>query len=365
MPRQGENRVLETKAEDARPIKADVESKSKPKVLVGPNHRLSSSVYETSAGQIFCGDSKKVLKTKKLKARTGDVQLVFTSPPYPLTREKSYGNAQGKEYISWLAGFARQLTSYLKEDGSIVIELGNGWEQGVPVMSTVSLRALMKFLERGGLHLCQEFVWYNPARLPSPAEWVNVRRIRVKDSFTRFWWMSPTPFPKASNKNVLRQYSKSMEILLDKQSYNAGSRPSEHQIGETSFLTNNGGAIPSNVLDGDEIPNIFRLANTRATDSYQSFCRTQDIKAHPARMPIEIADFFIQFLTEENDLILDPFAGSNTTGRAAENSGRRWISIEKDWNSVAGSISRFSLEELEKIHPRVSEQLKLDIGLTS
>ena len=70
------------------------------------------------------------------------------------------------------------------------MEIGNAWESGRPTMSTLSLRALLAFLEAGGLHLCQQFISHNPARIPSPAQWVTVERIRVKDSFTNVWWMS-------------------------------------------------------------------------------------------------------------------------------------------------------------------------------
>ena len=74
--------------------------------------------------------------------------------------------------------------------------MGNSWEPGEPVMSTLALRSLLEFQSKNGLHLCQEFIWQNPAKLPSPAQWVNIERIRVKDSFTKLWWMSPNVKPK-------------------------------------------------------------------------------------------------------------------------------------------------------------------------
>ena len=162
-------------------------------VVISPEPKArrwaSKPIYETKLGQAFCADSAKLLASKRLEGEKGKVQLVFTSPPFPLNTQKQYGNLQGDAYIEWFAAFAPLLTPLLTKDGSIVIEIGNGWEPGRPVMSTVVLRALLKFLEAGGLSLCQEFVWYNPARLPSPVQWVNVDRFRVKDAFTRIWWM--------------------------------------------------------------------------------------------------------------------------------------------------------------------------------
>lgn len=281
---------------------------------------------------MFCGLTEEALASPTLTKYLGKVQLIFTSPPFPLNRKKKYGNQQGDAYIKWLAAFAPIFRDYLKKDGSIVMELGNAWEPGKPVMSPLALRALLAFLEVGQFYLCEQFIFYNPARLPSPAQWVNVERIRVKDSFTHIWWMSPSERPKADNRRVLKPYSDSMRRLLDTGIYNSGRRPSEHNIGEVSFLRDNKGAIPSNVIT---------LTNTNSNDNYLKYCRANSIQPHPARMPIGLPEFFIKFLTTTQNLVLDPFAGSNTTGAAAESLKRRWVSIEVDQSYVTGSIGRF------------------------
>jgi len=253
------------------------------------------------------------------------------------------------------------------KDGSIVIEIGNAWMPGRPVMSVHVMKAFLRFLEKGDLHLCQEFIWYNPARLPSPIEWVNKERSRVKDAFTRVWWMSPNERPKADNRNVLREYSPSMKRLIKSGKYNSGLRPSAHNIGAESFKTDNKGAIPPNVGDVDGIPsidgtisqqqfeqsmnlisefeeatNLLKAANTVSSDDYRKFCLNQGTKVHPARMPKSLADFFVKFLTDKGDTVLDPFAGSNTTGAVAENLERKWLGVEADWKYAAHSLGRFS-----------------------
>ena len=322
--------------------------------------RASTPIYQTDLGSAYCGDSLRLLRTKRLLAHQGNAQLVFTSPPFPLNTKKSYGNLQGEDYIRWLAKFAPLLRKMVTEDGSIVVEIGNAWLQGEPVMSTHVLEAFLRFLKKGNLHLCQEFIWYNPARLPSPIEWVNKERIRVKDAFTRIWWMSPTTRPKADNRKVLREYSPSMKRLIATGKYNAGRRPSEHYIGHDSFNADNGGAIPANVGNADALPsldstitpkrfaeflehstNLLKAANTVSSDTYRKFCVERDVPVHPARMPPSLVDFFVRFLTDEGDTVLDPFAGSNTTGAVAQSLGRRWVSIEADWTYAAHSIARF------------------------
>lgn len=292
------------------------------------------------------GTAEAVLASPLAEPYRGKVGLVFTSPPFPLNNKKRYGNEQGEAYLEWLASIAPLLAEMLTPDGSIVVELGNAWEPGRPVMSTLALRALLAFQERAKLHLCQQFVAYNPARLPTPAQWVTVERIRVKDAFTNIWWFSPTERPKADNKRVLAPYSASMRRLLKRGTYNAGTRPSEHLIGRTSFLTDHGGAIPPNVLnlppsEEEAAANVLPFANTGAQDRYQVYCRERGYTPHPARMPISIAQFFVRFLTDEGNLVLDPFGGSNTTGSAAEGLGRRWLAIEPQIDYIRGSRGRF------------------------
>lgn len=293
----------------------------------------TSAAYRTQQGMLLKGKCEEVLGRKAIAdALKGKVQLIFTSPPFPLNRKKKYDNLQGDEYLQWLSKYAVLLSDFLTPTGSIVIELGNAWEPGKPVMSTLALESLLEFRKAANLHLCQQFVCHNPARLPSPAQWVTVKRTRVTDSYTNVWWMSKTTEPKADNKRVLQPYSDSMKQLLKSGKYNAGSRPSEHHVGKTSFLSDNGGSIPSNVL---------KFSNTAATDAYLSYCRTENLNPHPARMPIGLPTFFVKFLTDENDLVLDPFAGSNTTGAAAEALNRSWIGIEPMDEYIEGSKGRF------------------------
>ncbi len=288
--------------------------------------------YKTKQGIFYEGSVEQVLNSKKFQKYKNKVNLIFTSPPFPLNRKKKYGNLQCQEYLDWFAGLALLFRDYLKKNGSIVIELGNSWVTGKPVMSTLALKALLAFLEKGEYHLCQQFVWYNTAKLPSPAQWVNIERMRVKDSFTHIWWMSKTPYPKADNRKILEEYSQSMKNLLKNKKYNSGKRPSEHVIGKNSFLLNNNGSIPSNVLVS---------ANTQSKSNYQRYCRREKLTPHPARMPIDIPNFFIKFLTKPKDLVLDPFGGSNTTGESSEKLDRKWISIEPETSYIKGSKGRF------------------------
>jgi len=295
--------------------------------------RDSLLYFKTKKGKLFVGDSLSILKNKEfLKKYKGKVNLIFTSPPFILNQKKKYGNLNGEEYIKWISEYGKVLPQYLNEKGSLVIELGNAWDKGCPTQSTLPMVALLAMCSAGDLKLCQEFTYFNPAKLPTPAEWVTIRRIRCKDSTTKIWWMAKNAFPYANNRNVLVPYSDSMKKLLKRKKYNSGRRPSDHVISEKSFLKNNKGAIASNLITA---------ANTMSSTKYLQFCKKNMISPHPARMPEKVPEFFIKFLTKTGDLVLDPFAGSNTTGEAAEKLSRRWICIEANKAYALGSTARF------------------------
>lgn len=285
--------------------------------------------YETGLGAAFQADSLEIFK----KIPDNSVNLIVTSPPFALTRQKEYGNKPEAEYIEWFLHFAKEFYRVLTKDGSFVVDLGGAYIPGQPVRSIYQYELLVRLCNDLKFFLAQEFFHYNPSRLPTPAEWVTVRRVRVKDSVNVVWWLSKSENPKSDNRQVLKPYSESMKSLL-KNGYKAKMRPSGHDISD-KFNNDNGGAIP---------PNLLELANTESNSQYMRKCKELGIKPHPARFPREFADFFIKFLTNEGDIVIDPFAGSNTTGFAAERLNRQWISVELYEPYIEGSILRFQEE---------------------
>lgn len=318
----------------------------------------------TESGRLYIGQSEELLAGALGKELFGKVQMIFTSPPFPLNQKKRYGNLQGHEYIKWFTAFAPLFANLLTPTGSIVIELGNAWVPGRPVQSLLPLQSLLSFVqhEEANLRLCQEFICHNPTRLPSPAQWVTVERIRVTDSYTHLWWMSQTDRPKANNRNVLRPYSSATKRMHQRGTFNAGERPSGHVISNSAFLKDNGGSIMQNALEIEPIEpkknvrfpmNSLSIAHTNSNDYYLRQCKEKGIIPHPARMPLLLIDFFLQFLTDPGDLVLDPFAGSNATGFCAERSDRRWVSIEASQEYAQHSEIRFSqnISTFEALEP--------------
>lgn len=296
--------------------------------------------YNTDLGSAFLGDSRELFE----HVPDSSVNLVFTSPPYALHFKKEYGNVEKTEYVDWFLSFAKEIYRVLKDDGSFVLNIGGSYNRGTPTRSLYHFHLLIALVEKVRFHLAQECFWYNPAKMPAPAEWVTVRRIRIKDSVEYVWWLSKTPWPKASNLKVLKEYSSDM-IRLNRNGVKATVRPSGHVIRRSFDKIRAGGSIPPNLTEAQLSDSLLKLGNNASNDGYTKRCKELGLKVHPARFPASLPDFFIRLLTDEGDVVLDPFAGSNTTGVVAEALARKWIAFEAVQEYLEASKVRFCKEE--------------------
>jgi len=289
-------------------------------------------IYRTPLGAAYGADALSILQ----RLPDGSVDAVITSPPYALHFKKEYGNVDKGNYVQWMLPFAREIKRVLKSDGSFVLNIGGSYDAGAPTRSLYHFKLLIALVEEVGFYLAQECFWHNPAKLPSPTEWVNVRRFRIKDSVEYVWWLSPTAWPHADNTQVLVPYSPDMKRLIER-GYKAKKRPSGHNI-TSKFQKDLGGAIPQNVLV---------RGNNESNSEYMQACKELGIKVHPARFPRALPEFFIKLLTKPGDIILDPFAGSNTTGRVAEDLHRRWVAVDVEKSYIRASGIRFAFDPKE------------------
>src|SRR4029077_2684580 len=293
-----------------------------------------SPYFKTQYGSLVLGDSLHYLSEQKKQS----VDLIVTSPPFGLVRKKDYGNVESHEYLEWFKPFGKEFARVLKPTGSLVIDIGGAWIPGQPTRSLYHFELAIMLCRELGFYLAQELFWWNPSKLPTPAEWVTVRRIRVKDAVDVVWWFSPTPWPKASNRRVLAPYSAAMRGLL-KNGYRAKLRPSGHDISE-KFSWDNGAAIP---------PNLIAVPNTESNSYYLRYCEKHRIKPHPARFPAALPEFFVRMLTDKGDHVVDPFAGSCVTGEVCNRLRRKWVCVEMREEYLRGGLGRFE-------EPRKPEQ---------
>ena len=308
----------------------------------------SKPLYFTANGGAYVGNSLILLA----ELPEGSIDLVITSPPFALQRQKTYGNVQETEYVEWIKPFGKEVFRVLKESGSFVLDLGGAYRSGIPSRSLYNFRVLLSFCDEIGFHLAEDFYWFNPAKLPSPIEWVNKRKIRAKDSVNTVWWFSKTENPKADVKNVLTPYSERMKKLIKdpKSFYKPDKRPSGHNI-SSGFGKDNGGAIPSNLLS---------IPNTNSNSKYFRLCKELELNRHPARFPSNLPSFFIKMLTNEGDIVLDIFGGSNTTGHTAELLNRKWLTFELNHEYLATSMFRFLEGNSVNLAKKIYAELKND-----
>lgn len=303
-------------------------------------------IFKTKLGSIIHDDSLKYLK----KVEDNSLDLIITSPPFALTRKKAYGNEQGDAYMVWLKEFGEIFYKKLKDEGSLVIDFGGSWVPGQPTRNLHQFEIPILFVKEIGFHLAQEFFWWNTSKMPSPASWVTISRERITDSVNYIFWFSKSPHPKANNRNILKPYSDKMKNMIKNQRYNMNDRPSGHRVSKV-WAKDNGGAIPQN---------FFPYGNS-SNDPYFKYCEKIGIKKHPARFGPFIPEFFIRFLTDKGDLVLDPFAGSCTSGAVAEALERKWICIDNDKEYLEGGKGRFEEPYMFKID--LDERLDFELNL--
>jgi site-specific DNA-methyltransferase (cytosine-N4-specific) len=243
-------------------------------------------LYRTKLGKAIVCDSLKWL----LATKSDSIDLVITSPPFALQRKKEYGNRDQSAYVDWIIDFGHEIFRVLKKTGSFVLDLGGAYKKGRPVRSLYNYRVLIRMCDECGFRLAEEFFWHNPSKLPSPIEWVNKRKIRVKDSVNTVWWFSKSDFPKSDVRKILSPYSNRMKKLLEDPDsfYKPRKRPSGHDISKSFGSSNNGGAIP---------PNLLQFPNSDSNSNYLRLCKQYGAKRHPARFPAKLPEFFIDFLT--------------------------------------------------------------------
>lgn len=284
-------------------------------------------IYETPNGQMLWAEAETAIGVLEEQS----VQLLFTSPPYPLMKPRRYGNRNGDDYLEWLCRFFTDARRVLDPGGSLVINLMD--MQSAPGMPTLSLykeKLLLHLVEQAGYHLIQNFYWHSPCKMAT-GHWVTVRRERITPSVENLFWLSPTPRPRTYQKQVLQPYGPEMRRYLAKGGCRRAVRPSGQGSALVSHAVDHGGSIPKNLLT---------FTNSAGNTRYHRFCRERGLPIHPATMPEGVAEFCIKFLTAPRDLVFDPFGGSNVTGATAERLDRAWVTSEKALAYIRGSAGR-------------------------
>jgi DNA modification methylase len=286
------------------------------------------TIFETDRGVMLWANAEDAISV----IEKGSCQLVFSSPEYPLVKQKIYGNRSSAEWVDWMLRLCEGWRELLTPTGSIMLNVGPTWLPGKAQQSLHVERLLIKLEDELGLSLCQRLDWNSPNRLGA-LEWVGIRRIRVRSTVEPILWLSPDPNRAfASNRAVLTPYSKSMQRAIDNPHDGIKKRPSGYTFGPSSFV-DNGGAIPSSLITA---------SNSDSGSAYRRAERAAGRTPHPATMPEAVSEFCVSLTTEKDDLVYEPFAGSATTPAVCERLERNWIASERSREFIRSAAIRFS-----------------------
>ena len=286
--------------------------------------------YKTRSGKAYAGDAMELIK----HIPDGSISLIVTSPPYALKNGKKYGNVDSMAYVRWFMPFVDEFYRVLREDGNLVLSIGRDMTIGTLAESPWNFKLFAELRENEKFYLKGEFAWAGPTPSSVPEEWIRVKRVGIKDAVNYVWWFTKNSRFNYGRKNALSPYISKVMRTIERRKY-AELRSVEYNADGPVLRDYRYSVLIKFLTVGD------RESDRR----YVEACRNHNVKAHPARYPLRLPEFFIKYLTERGDVVLDPFAGSNTTGEAAEGIGRLWIAFEINSEYLDGSMFRFDVRE--------------------
>lgn len=298
--------------------------------------------YSTALGVAIWTDAHRVFSHL-----TGEpIFLALTSPPYPLKVQRAYAAPSSDQYIDFICHHFDPIVRELAPGGSVVLNVGDVFEDHSPAKSTYIEELTLAMKKRFGLHLMNRIIW-DSNKPPTPTEYSSKKRVQLNEGYEFCLWFTNDPKKCASdNRRVLEPHTERHKAFVEK-----GGVRVERVNGDGAHRQRIGGY--SKPTEGRIPRNIWRIGNRCDSQrAYKARARELGLAAHGAAFPLELARKFVRFLTEVDQLVVDPFFGSNTTGLAAELEGRPWIATEIHYDYVRGSAERFrDMEGFELVLP--------------
>lgn len=299
-------------------------------------HRLDSGVsvvgFSTELGVAILGSCETVFASID-----APITLVVTSPPYPLASARKYGNPPEHLYVDWICQTLEPVVKHLVPGGSICLNISNDiFMPGSPARSLYRERLVLALCDRLGLHKMDELIWVNPSKPPGPYQYASKARTQLNVGYEPVYWFTNDPFRvKSNNRRVLQAHTDKHLALMAR---GGEQREGAHSDGAYSMRKGAYGAM----TEGRIPRNVLTYGHRCAEQSgYKQAAREQGLPPHGAPMPLKLASFLVEFLSEPGDLVADPFSGSFTTAHAAERLGRRWLGTECMVEYVLGAAHRF------------------------
>jgi DNA modification methylase len=282
---------------------------------------ISDSYKEDFDVLIGLSDSLDFLKT----VPSSTVKLIVTSPPYNIGKVYEE-KVKLEEYLEYQRKVAKECVRILKDDGSIAWEVGNYvYNKEIFPLDYFFYRI---FKEDNGLKMRNRIIWRIEHGLHAS--------LRFSGRYETISWYSKTD-SYTFNLDPVRIPQK----YPGKTHYKKGEKyglPSGNPLGK------NPGDVWDIVLQDWE-EEIWNIPNVKANHPEKT--------EHPAQYPIELVQRLILALTNENDVVLDPFGGVGTSSLAALLLNRKAISIERDRGYVNKTVER--VREMAKGNLRIRQ----------
>ncbi len=295
-------------------------------------HRTVLLGFSTKLGLALWGSCADVFK-----GISEPIHCVLTSPPYCLSRPRAYGGPTEREYVEFICQSLEPLIKLLVPGGTVTLNISNDtFIAGHPARSTVKERLVLALCDSFQLYKVDEAVWSNPSKAPGPIAWASKERFLLNTGYEPILIFTNDPTRLfTSNQRVLQPHSERHLRLIAKGgeqrtgSYGDGA----NRIKPGAFANPTAGKIPKNVLTfGHKCPSQTGLRKHVAAEG---------LPAHGATFPLALAKFLVEYLTEPEQVVVDPFSGWFTAPLAAEMTGRRWMGSEKHLQYVEGARYRF------------------------
>jgi len=243
------------------------------------------------------GDSSEILK----RVPDGIFKLIITSPPYNLGKEYELETELDK-YLFKLGPIVDELVRALHPEGSLCWQVGNYVKKSEVFPLDIFF---YPFFKRHGLHLRNRVIWHFEHGLHASKRFSG----RYE---TLLWFTKGNKY--TFNLDAVRVPSKYPGKTNYKPGDNYG-KPSGNPLGKN----------PSDfwrVIEHDWESCVWEFPNVKANHPEKSI--------HPCQFPIELVERCILALTNEEDWVLDPFAGVGSAIIAALMHNRRGMACEKE-----------------------------------
>ena len=329
--------------------------------------------------QILCGDNLELIQVLP----NSSIQLVITSPPY--FQQRDYGGGMGnekdvEEYIDTLLLLFRECVRVVRDDGSIIFNVGDKYEDSNLLL--VPYRFAIAATQTGLVKLVNEITWVK--RNPTPRQFRR-RLVSSTEPFFHFvksdaYFYDPNAFlaekanPKQSKKKTntkvgQRYFERIAESELSESEKTVARRELMEVIqeviqGQTYSFRMKIRGIHSEPFGGQEGGRTLQLKNKGFTiirmhgnklkrDVIETSVATVKGNKHPAIYPVEVVEEFLHLLTPVDALVLDPFMGSGSTAVACKKLNRHYIGY--DINAEYCEDARKRVSETPSASPRLFE----------